>query len=86
MRVQRVTKTCDVCGKTAVFPVQGVPEPCPDELQDWFAIHREIVVDGQWSHIGGDACSPACGDALMVKLLAVVPLQSEPDLSGLAVN
>lgn len=86
MRTQNVIKECDICGKKETFPVNP-PDPCPEELQSWFAVHREIVINGQWSHIGGDACSPACGDALMVKLLAVVPPQPiEPDLSGLAVN
>jgi hypothetical protein len=75
MSSQKMQRTCDACGATKEWELVGVQEPAILDMQEWYLIIRNVVIEGRFTKIQVNACSLGCVPAAAVKL--ALPKQAE---------
>lgn len=74
---QVIKKTCEGCGQEKKYELVDAGEETIREMQDWYAIVREVWVGDRFQKIISQACCLACVPLAAVKL--ALPVTQEPD-------
>ena len=74
---QKVKRECQGCGAAKEWEWVGAGEDIAREMGEWYAISREVFVEGRVQRLGVHACSLPCVPAAAIKL-ALPEIHDEP--------
>ena len=74
---QKISRTCEGCGKIVTWETIGASDETLNEMQSWYTIIREIVIESRFAKLVAQACYLSCVPSAAIKL--VLPPQEQSD-------
>ncbi len=65
---QKIRRTCQGCDAVQEWELISPSENTINQMQEWYTVLREILVDGHFEKLCVQACCLACVPAAAVKL------------------